>query len=198
MMMVIVDSDDANDEDANDNIHYDTHATSIHSDLSGGSPSPMRSMSMTALMSAMGEVGLSDAEKLVDTLPEAVLCELKKLMNSDSDRLVTPGGHQGHSVTKTCTPECNNEVSFTFWDFAGQNVFYTTHQTFLTHRAIYLLVLDLTRPLHSAVESHRPSRKGMVVDLSCPQTVGGEHVSQVHFNPFTAAGGKSRLRGSLP
>ncbi|KAL3889695.1 hypothetical protein ACJMK2_002024 [Sinanodonta woodiana] len=30
----------------------------------------------------------------------------------------------------------------TIWDFAGQYAFYTTHQTFLTRRAIYLLVSD--------------------------------------------------------
>ncbi|KAL3888485.1 hypothetical protein ACJMK2_000852 [Sinanodonta woodiana] len=32
----------------------------------------------------------------------------------------------------------------TIWDFAGQYAFYTTHQTFLTRRAIYLLVSDVS------------------------------------------------------
>ncbi|CAC5412295.1 unnamed protein product [Mytilus coruscus] len=33
------------------------------------------------------------------------------------------------------------------WDFGGQDVFYSTHQTFLTYRAIYMIVLDGSRTL---------------------------------------------------
>ncbi|XP_071148270.1 uncharacterized protein [Mytilus edulis] len=33
------------------------------------------------------------------------------------------------------------------WDFGGQYVFYSTHQTFLTYRAIYLVVVDGSRTL---------------------------------------------------
>ncbi|XP_052079119.1 uncharacterized protein LOC127717491 [Mytilus californianus] len=33
------------------------------------------------------------------------------------------------------------------WDFGGQDVFYSTHQTFLTYRAIYMIVLDGSRKL---------------------------------------------------
>ncbi|XP_071150119.1 uncharacterized protein [Mytilus edulis] len=33
------------------------------------------------------------------------------------------------------------------WDFGGQDVFYSTHQTFLTYRAIYMVVLDGSRKL---------------------------------------------------
>ena len=34
------------------------------------------------------------------------------------------------------------------WDFAGQPVYYATHPLFLTQKAIYLLVFDLSRDLH--------------------------------------------------
>ncbi|KAK3591660.1 hypothetical protein CHS0354_040568 [Potamilus streckersoni] len=40
----------------------------------------------------------------------------------------------------------------TMWDFAGQYIFYTTHQTFLTRRAIYLLVTDLSRQVTDLVK----------------------------------------------
>ena len=35
------------------------------------------------------------------------------------------------------------------WDFAGQPVYYATHPLFLTQRAVYLLVFDLSRGLHA-------------------------------------------------
>ena len=40
----------------------------------------------------------------------------------------------------------------TLWDFAGQSVFYATHSLFLTHRAIYLLVNDLSKPPHQEAD----------------------------------------------
>ena len=38
-------------------------------------------------------------------------------------------------------------ATFTIWDFGGQYVYYTSHQTFLSNRAIYLLTLDMSKPL---------------------------------------------------
>lgn len=37
------------------------------------------------------------------------------------------------------------------WDFAGQFIFYATHQVFLTPRAVYILVLDLSKSLDDFV-----------------------------------------------
>ena len=38
------------------------------------------------------------------------------------------------------------------WDFAGQPVYYATHPLFLTQRAVYLLVFDLSRDLHARAD----------------------------------------------
>ncbi|XP_078606712.1 uncharacterized protein LOC144879284 [Branchiostoma floridae x Branchiostoma japonicum] len=38
------------------------------------------------------------------------------------------------------------------WDFGGQEIFYSTQQVFYTHRAIYGMTMDLTKPLDSPVE----------------------------------------------
>lgn len=34
-------------------------------------------------------------------------------------------------------------VTFGIWDFAGQEVYYTTHQFFLTTRSIYVIVFSI-------------------------------------------------------
>ena len=45
----------------------------------------------------------------------------------------------------------DEDVHSVLWDFAGQSVYYTTHPLFLTPRAIYLLVNDLSQnPLEKA------------------------------------------------
>ncbi|XP_071144046.1 uncharacterized protein [Mytilus edulis] len=38
-----------------------------------------------------------------------------------------------------------------FWDFGGQYVYYTTHQTFMTFRALFLVVFDGSKQLHEIV-----------------------------------------------
>ncbi|VDI53809.1 Hypothetical predicted protein [Mytilus galloprovincialis] len=38
-----------------------------------------------------------------------------------------------------------------FWDFGGQYVYYTTHQTFMTFRALFLVVFDGSKGLHELV-----------------------------------------------
>ncbi|XP_063417184.1 uncharacterized protein LOC134699516 [Mytilus trossulus] len=38
-----------------------------------------------------------------------------------------------------------------FWDFGGQYVYYTTHQTFMTYRALFLVVFDGSKGLHEQV-----------------------------------------------
>ncbi|XP_056006520.1 uncharacterized protein LOC125658133 isoform X2 [Ostrea edulis] len=41
----------------------------------------------------------------------------------------------------------NETGCVTFWDFAGQTVFQTTHQAFMSSKAVYLLVTDVSRPM---------------------------------------------------
>ncbi|CAG2222122.1 unnamed protein product [Mytilus edulis] len=48
------------------------------------------------------------------------------------------------------------------WDFGGQDIFYSTHQSFLSYRAIYLIVLDGSRTLDEPCqfEQYLPGKSG--------------------------------------
>ncbi|CAG2218848.1 LRRK2 [Mytilus edulis] len=48
------------------------------------------------------------------------------------------------------------------WDFGGQDVFYSTHQTFLTYRALYMIVLDGSRKLDDPCphKTYLPGKSG--------------------------------------
>ncbi|XP_052765170.1 uncharacterized protein LOC128206624 [Mya arenaria] len=49
--------------------------------------------------------------------------------------------------------EFDSEKKYVYiWDFAGQNIYYTTHHFFLNKRSIYLLLMDMTKDLDSRVE----------------------------------------------
>ncbi|KAL3888112.1 hypothetical protein ACJMK2_000492 [Sinanodonta woodiana] len=47
--------------------------------------------------------------------------------------------------------DTSDNALLTIWDFAGQYAFYTTHQTFLTRRAIYLLVSNVSEQVTDLV-----------------------------------------------
>ena len=53
-------------------------------------------------------------------------------------------------------------VPVIIWDFGGQDVFYSTHQTFLTYRALYIIVLDGSRNLDDPCpfEQYLPGKSG--------------------------------------
>ncbi|VDI41415.1 Hypothetical predicted protein [Mytilus galloprovincialis] len=55
-----------------------------------------------------------------------------------------------------------NIAPIIIWDFGGQDVFYSTHQTFLTYRAIYIIVLDGSRKLDDPCpfEQYLPGKTG--------------------------------------
>ncbi|XP_053405051.1 uncharacterized protein LOC123522859 [Mercenaria mercenaria] len=45
-----------------------------------------------------------------------------------------------------------NSADLSIWDFAGQYVFYSTHRVFLSERAIYLLVTDISKDINEIVK----------------------------------------------
>jgi len=45
----------------------------------------------------------------------------------------------------------DNKPFVSVWDFAGQNLYYSTHHFFLNKRSIYLLLMDMTKDLNSPI-----------------------------------------------
>ena len=67
--------------------------------------------------------------------------------------------------------ESEDDINSVLWDFAGESVYYETHQLFLTPKAIYFLVYDLSR---DPEESEQPVKKQGVFEKieekSCTKT----------------------------
>ena len=65
----------------------------------------------------------------------------------------------------------DEEIHSILWDFGGQSVYYSTHSIFLSAKAIYILVCDLSRDPHAKAKSL--VRKGMFKnkeDICCNKT----------------------------
>jgi len=45
-----------------------------------------------------------------------------------------------------------SDVSIELWDFAGQHLYYASHPVFLSSRALYILVCNLSKPLHDTAK----------------------------------------------
>ncbi len=55
-----------------------------------------------------------------------------------------------------------NTASVAFWDYAGQHVYHNIHHIFLRQNCVHALVIDLSKPLNSAVEIPPGSRMGFI------------------------------------
>ena len=49
-------------------------------------------------------------------------------------------------------PKGESVVTMDVWDFAGQHLYYASHPLFLSSRAIYILVHNLSKPLYAPAE----------------------------------------------
>ena len=67
--------------------------------------------------------------------------------------------------------DIKDDIYSVLWDFAGQSVYYETHQLFLTSRAIYLLVYDLSRnPVETAQSVKRQGVFEKIQEKSCTKS----------------------------
>jgi hypothetical protein len=62
---------------------------------------------------------------------------------------------------KTLDPQ----VDIAVWDFGGQWSFYSTHTLFLSLRGIYLVIVDLSKPLEAPIEHGCPVDSSGLHDL---------------------------------
>ena len=57
---------------------------------------------------------------------------------------------QYKEVEEAETPSLKESTPLvSIWDFAGQNIYYTTHHFFLNSRSIYVLLMDVSKPLET-------------------------------------------------
>ena len=67
--------------------------------------------------------------------------------------------------------DSEDDIYSVLWDFAGESVYYETHRLFLTSRAIYLLVYDLSRdPSESAQPVKKQGVFEQIEEKSCTKT----------------------------
>ncbi|KAK3598164.1 hypothetical protein CHS0354_013875 [Potamilus streckersoni] len=78
-----------------------------------------------------------DASSGIKSKEKDTVMEILKLVNEHSGKL---------------DKSTMEYAALALWDFAGQYVFYTTHQTFLTSRAVYLLVIDLSQQITDLIK----------------------------------------------
>ena len=108
------------------------------------------------------------ARSLVNALIKSTLC-----VNNVADVTV------GIDITNwTVDKQEKGRVTFSVWDFAGQTVFYNTHQFFLTNRSLYLLLWNIRLGFEhsglpfwlSSIACHAPQ---------APVFIVGTHVDEV-------------------
>ncbi|KAH9492683.1 hypothetical protein Btru_024553 [Bulinus truncatus] len=105
---------------------------------------------------------------------------LRALMSSNKKTAGTRGEDitNGIDIMPWSVKTSNNiEVTFNTWDFAGQTLYYNTHQFFLSKRAVYLLLWSTRQGFEhaglefwlSSIASHAPKTPIFIVGTHCDQ-----------------------------
>ena len=95
------------------------------------------------------EASSTFSEDLVDGFQE----QPRKEPNITVPKELTPLVTECLRNQDTSSDESNtSETVIDIWDFAGQHLYYATHPLFFSHRAVYLLVHDMSRNLYNLAE----------------------------------------------
>lgn len=97
--------------------------------------------------------------------------EIKSILNSDYFVYPTDGKHLVHEMPSSLPDidfrDCEASVSernlkmLSILDFAGQSAYYACHHIFLSPRAFYILVVDMSEDLKS-LATHACEKRGLI------------------------------------
>ncbi|XP_070564331.1 uncharacterized protein [Ptychodera flava] len=96
---------------------------------------------------------IADNDLLKD-MPEKIVTLVTQLLNEAESKNM-----KDDDVGKST----NKNIVLNIWDFAGQAVYYTTHQVFLTSRAIYIIVFNLSHDLDAPAHTQVRSGDGKII-----------------------------------
>ncbi|XP_030851495.1 uncharacterized protein LOC755988 isoform X1 [Strongylocentrotus purpuratus] len=96
----------------------------------------------------------AEAEQLED-LAKSLDEETFNLVTSQVERLLKDAedGKTDLLAEKETEQDDSKKIVLSIWDFAGQSVYYTTHQVFLSSRAVYIIVFNLTHELDAPAQT---------------------------------------------
>nr|XP_054764610.1 uncharacterized protein LOC129271251 [Lytechinus pictus] len=122
-------------EDSKDDV-WITSATDSSSDNATDDQTDVEAEQLEDLAKSLDEVTFNLVTSQVERL-------LKEAEDGKTDLLEDMETHQDKS----------KKIILNIWDFAGQAVYYTTHQVFLSSRAVYILVFNLTHDLDGSAQT---------------------------------------------
>jgi small GTP-binding protein len=110
----------------------------------------------------------------IDISPYSISISKKHVNNAIAHaqkKLAAEKKEKSKDLGNRLKPAAGLTMTWNMWDFAGQDVYYTTHQFFLSHRAVYLVVWNVRLGLdHSGVDywlssiaTHAPNAPVIVV-----------------------------------
>ncbi|CAG5127749.1 unnamed protein product, partial [Candidula unifasciata] len=117
-------------------------------------------------------VGLGGAGKT--SLAKALTCEGHQYYQDYGEMITDEGGEN--------PGDSSDYLHFSVWDFAGQTVYYNTHQFFLSNRAVYLLLWNIRLGFEhagldfwlSSIACHAPKAPIFVVGSHCDKVQKGK------------------------
>jgi len=134
---------------------------------------------MKLMLVGAGNVGKTSLLKSIDRF-----CHKVKVRQDEAPNVATDGIDITEIYIKNkALPSAEDRIHFSAWDFAGQEVYYATHNFFLSHRAIYLVVFNAANPDLKSVEYWVQS----VTRMKAPVCLVASHADELEEDDLTTA-----------
>ncbi|XP_072172990.1 uncharacterized protein [Diadema setosum] len=96
----------------------------------------------------------SSSEDQLQDLAKSLDQETFDLVTSKVERFLTEAqSGQSDLLDEKEEQKYSKKIVLSIWDFAGQSVYYTTHQVFLSPRAVYVIVFSLSNELDAPAQT---------------------------------------------
>ncbi|XP_033103299.1 cyclic GMP-binding protein C-like [Anneissia japonica] len=130
----------------------------------------------TSYEEVLNLVKMFPQENAASTLPNVTKEDIQRVLEMIQE-IEKQGQNEG--LEKTV-----DDLTLSIWDFAGQDVYYITHQVFLVSRAIYILCFDLRHDLNKPVpvlEGEKAKEKFAVIREALKGKLYRGHVVKVYY-----------------
>ena len=105
-------------------------------------------------MKAFNERDLQFSSDTIDDGKETQTQQKRKTYNNAKTVINAEKKGYLQQVIRCMEHSRGERLYISFWDFAGQSGYYSTHQAFLSPSSVYILVVNLQKGIHEVMEDN--------------------------------------------
>ncbi|CAH1772434.1 unnamed protein product [Owenia fusiformis] len=113
------------------------------------------------------------SNELLKEMPEGVVTLVQQMWK---ERENNPRKNSASAPSSASSRNPSHNIKLNIWDFAGQAVYYTTHQVFLSSRAVYIIVFNLCNDLDELAKPRAKSENSQEIEWDVSELTNLDYI----------------------